>query len=82
MIGDAVFEEKAGWRGATKENTRMGLRLRSNEARGPFPQKSLGTAGLLARSFVVATVVARWGDTPVTPPRSRPKSLAAAPRAF
>jgi hypothetical protein len=21
MIGDAVFEEKAGWRGATKENT-------------------------------------------------------------
>jgi hypothetical protein len=82
MIGDAVFEEKAGWRGATKENTPRGSSTEEQRSQTAFASKILRTARLSARSFAVAAVIARSGDTPVTPPRSQPKSLAAAPRAF
>jgi len=46
-----------------------------------FP-KILRTTGLWAGSFVVEAVIARCGDTPASPPRCQPKSIAAAPRAF
>jgi hypothetical protein len=55
MFGDEVFEEKAGWRGVTKENTlSMGLRLRNSEARRAFPQKSSGR-----RAFVPGASLSR-----------------------
>jgi len=60
----------------------MVLQQWSNEASGPFPQKSAGRRVFERDSFVVAAVMARYGDTPVTPPRCQPKSLAAAPHAF
>jgi len=81
LIGDAVFEEKAGWRGATKENPPRGASTEEQQSQAALFSKILRTAGLLAASFVVATVIARCGDTPAAPPRSRPKFLAAAPRA-
>src|SRR6266498_5791027 len=40
--GSPVFAEKAGWRGAPREDTRSGLRPRSNEARRPSPRKPFG----------------------------------------
>jgi len=82
MIGDAVFEEKAGWRGARKEHPHHGAVTDEQRRQTAFSSKILRTAGLYAGSFVVVAVIARCGDTPATPPRSQPKSLAAAPRAF
>jgi len=82
MPGDAVFEEKAGWRGATKENTLHGSSTEEQRSQTAFSSIILRTAGLLAGSFVVVAVIARCGDIPATPPRSQPKSLAAAPRPF
>src|SRR6185295_8708205 len=40
--GCPVFAEKTGWRGAPREDTRSGLRPRSNEASRPFPRKPSG----------------------------------------
>jgi len=38
MIGDAVFEEKAGWRGATKENTLHGSSTEEQRSQTAFPK--------------------------------------------
>ena len=77
MPGDAVFEEKAGWRGATKENTLHGSSTEEQKSRAAFSSKILRTAGLLAGSFVVVAVIARYGDTPATPADDRHHSLPA-----
>ena len=45
----SVFVEWAGWRGATKEVTRGGLRLRSNKARRSVPLKPSGRRFLYPR---------------------------------
>ena len=82
MIGDAVFEEKAGWQGATKENTLYGSLTEEQRRQTAFSSTILRTTCLYAGNFVVATVIARCGDTPAAPPRFQPKSLAAAPQAF
>ena len=82
VLGDAVFEEKAGWRGVTKENTLYGSSTEEQQSQTIFPQKSFGRQVFQLASFVVVAVIARCGDTPATPPRCQPKSLAAAPQAL
>jgi len=76
MPGDAVLEEKAGWRGATKE-TLYGSSTAEQRSQTAFSSKILRTAGLLAGSFVVVAVIARWGDIPATPADDRHHSLPA-----
>jgi hypothetical protein len=75
----AVFGAKAGWQGATKENTPCGSSTEEQRSRPAFAPKTLRAAGLLSLGFVVARVKARCGDSPPAPPRPKPKSLAAAP---
>ena len=74
----AVFVGKAGWRGATKENTPCGSSTEEQRSQTAFPTKTLRAAGLLDWGFVVANVTARSGDVPSAPPRPNPKSPAAA----
>jgi hypothetical protein len=75
----AVFEAKAGWQDATKENILHGSSTEEQRGQPAFVSKTLRAAGLLALGFVVAGVTARNGDAPPAPPRPKPKSLAAAP---
>src|SRR5215472_5604141 len=84
ILKGVVFVEKAGWQGATKENIpggssteepNVGLAIRSQTA---FSAKTLRAAGLLSVACVGSAVTARYGDAPASPPRPRPKSLAAA----
>jgi len=42
LIVDAVFEEKAGWRGATKENPPRGASTEEQPSQTAFSQKSSG----------------------------------------
>ena len=74
----AVFAGKAGWRGATKENTPCGSSTEEQRSQTAFPTKTLRAAALLDWGFVVANVTARSGDVPSAPPRPNPKSPAAA----
>jgi hypothetical protein len=46
MIGDAVFEEKAGWRDARKEHPQSGAVTDEQRRRTAFSSKILRTAGL------------------------------------
>jgi hypothetical protein len=46
MIGDAVFEEKAGWQGATRENPLHGALTEEQRRQTAFSSKILRTAGL------------------------------------
>jgi hypothetical protein len=79
-----VFEGKAGWRGATKENIPGGSSTEEQQSQTAFPSKTLRAAGLLAVPGVGLVVAARCGDalarveTP-SPPWPQPKSPAAAP---
>jgi hypothetical protein len=77
MIGDAVFEEKAGWPGARKEHPHHGAVADEQRRQTAFSSKILRTAGLYAGSFVVVAVIARCGDTPATPADDRHHSLPA-----
>src|SRR5713101_4940131 len=80
----AVFGEKAGWRGATKEALRAAtteqLRKHSRAGRSQtaFSEKTLRAAGLLSVAGVGSVVTARCGDASTSPPWPQPKSLAAA----
>src|SRR5580704_15321299 len=75
----AVFAEKAGWRGATKENIPGGSSTEEQQSQTAFSPKPLRAAGLLSVASVGSVVTARCGDAPTSPPRPQPKSLAAAP---
>jgi hypothetical protein len=55
----AVFEAKAGWQGATKENILHGSSTEEQRRQPAFASKTLRAAGLLALGFVVAGVTAR-----------------------
>ena len=86
-----VFAQKAVWQGAclcgalrqaTTEDTRSGLRARSNAARWPVCAKILRAAGLLAAAGVGSALTARCGDARASPPWPQPKSLAAGPHAI
>ena len=85
----AVFGAKAGWQGATKENTLHGSLTEEQRRQPAFAAKTLPpslrlrrtsrAAGLLLLGFVGARVTARCGDAPPAPPNPKSKSLAAAP---
>jgi hypothetical protein len=82
VSGDPVFAEKAGWRGATKEHTPKGSVTEEQRSQPAFSAKTLRAAVLLGVLFVGSAVTARCGDAPASPPRSRPKSLAAGPHSL
>src|SRR5215469_12338561 len=79
ILKGAVFAEKVGWRGATKENIPGGSSTEEQRSQTAFSAKTLRAAGLLSVACVGSTVTARCGDAPASPPWPRPKSLAAAP---
>ena len=70
---------KAGWRGATRENTLHGSSTEEQRSQAAFGATTLRAAGLLAVDCVGSVVTARCGDAPPSPPYPHPKSLAAAP---
>src|SRR6266700_6857356 len=76
----AVFGEKAGWRGATKENIPGGSSTEEQRSQTAFSPKTLRAAGLLSVAGVGSFLTARCGDARNSPPWTQPKSLAAAPR--
>ncbi len=65
MASGAVFEQKAGWQGARRENTLYGSSTEEQRRQPAFCSKTLRAAGLLKRGFVVAGVTARYGEWPV-----------------
>src|SRR6266446_5202044 len=75
----AVFGEKAGWRGATKENIPGGSSTEEQRSQTVFSAKTLRAAGLLSVAGVGSFLTARCGDARNSPPWPQPKSLAAAP---
>jgi hypothetical protein len=75
----AVFAEKAGWRGATKENIPRGSSTEEQRSRAAFSTKTLRAAGLLSVAGVGSVVTARYRDAPPSPPMPQKKSLAASP---
>ena len=78
----AVFEERAGWRGATRENTLYGSSTEEQRSQAALFSKTLRAAGLLSAGRVGSVVTAHYGDAPPSPPSPHPKSLAAAPLAI
>ena len=78
----SVFGQKAGWRGATKENIPGGSSTEEQRSQRAFGAKTLWAAVLLAAAVVGSALKARFGDSRASPPRLRPKSLAAEPLAF
>src|SRR5713226_3106241 len=78
----AVFGEKAGWRGATKENIPGGSSTEEQRSQAAFSAKTLRAAGLLAAACVGSDLTARCGDARSSPPWPQPKSLAAGPHAI
>ncbi len=75
----AVFAARAGWQGATKENTPGGSSAEEQRRRPALAAKTLRAARLLPLGYVVTGGTARSGDASPAPPRPKPKSLAAAP---
>jgi hypothetical protein len=51
MIGDAVFEEKAGWRGVTKENTLQGSSTEEQQSQTAFFLKNPLDGGSFGREL-------------------------------
>ncbi len=78
----AVLEEKAGWRGTTKENILGGSSTEEQRSQTAFSAKTLRAAGLLAVGSVGSVVTARCGNARTAPPCPQPKSLTAAPLAI
>src|SRR5258708_19031553 len=74
----AVFGEKAGWRGGTKENIPGGSSTEEQRSQSAFSPKTLRAAGLLSVAGVCAVVTARCGDASSSPALPHPKSLCAA----
>src|SRR5258708_1710815 len=75
----AVFGEKAGGRGATKENIPGGSSTEEQRSQTAFSAKTLRAAGLLSVAGVASFLTARCGDARNSPPWPQPKSLGAAP---
>src|SRR5258708_39240368 len=75
----AVFGEKAGWRGGTKENIPGGSSTEEQRSQTAFSAKTLRAAGLLSVAGVGSFLTARCGDARNSPPWPQTKSLAAAP---
>src|SRR5207245_8894 len=80
----AVFGEKAGWRGATKENIPGGSSTEEQRSQTAFSAKTLRAAGLLSVAGVGSFLTARCGAlraakaalaTAKIPRRSAPRSF-------
>src|SRR5713226_5422933 len=80
----AVFGEKAGWRGATKENIPGGSSTEEQRSQTAFSAKTLRAAGLLSVAGVGSFLTARCGAlraakaalaTTKIPRRSAPRSF-------
>ena len=80
----AVFGEKAGWRGATKENIPGGSSTEEQRSQPAFSAKTLRAAGLLSVAGVGSFLTARCGAlraakaalaTAKIPRRSAPRSF-------
>ena len=67
---------------AWEVHTPGGSSTEEQRSQAAFCSKTLWAAALLAWGFVVASVKARCGDSPLALPRPNPKSLAAAPLAI
>jgi len=78
----AVFEQRAEWRGATRENTLHGSSTEEQRRQAALCSKTLRAAGLLFVGRVGSVVTAHYGDAPPSPPCPQPKSLAAASHAI
>ena len=84
----AVFVQRAGWRGVTKEDTLHGSSTEEQRSQTTLCTKILRTAVLLSLSGVGSVGTARCGDLPMaspartSPPWPKPKSQAAAPLAI
>src|SRR5690348_7850800 len=76
IVRDAVFVEKAVWRGATKDPAMAGP---GGPRHCAFSAKTLRAAALLPVAFVGSVLAARFEGAWTSPPRPWPKSLAAAP---
>ena len=57
----AVFAQKAGWQGATKENIPGGSSTEEQRSQTAFCAKTLRAAVLLAAACVGSALTARWG---------------------
>src|SRR5258708_39859281 len=64
----AVFGEKAGWRGGTKENIPGGSSTEEQRSQTAFSAKTLRAAGLLSVAGVGSFLTARCGDARNSPP--------------
>ena len=82
ILNGAVFAERAGWRGATKENIPGGSSTEEQRSQPAFSAKTLRAAGLLSVAGVGSDLTAHCGDARPSPPCPQPKSLAAAPLAI
>ena len=74
----AVFVQRVGWQGVTKENTPCGSLAEEQRSQTALCAKTLRVAGLLSWSGVGLIGTARFGDAPPSPPCSKPKFLATA----
>src|SRR5260370_42114258 len=75
----AVFGEKAGWRGATKENIPSGSSTEEQRSQTAFSPKTLRAAGLLSVAGVGSFLTGRCGEAGKSPPWPEPKSGGGAP---
>src|ERR687887_234337 len=78
----AVFAQKAGWRGGTREHSRQRSVTEEQRSQTAFCAKTLRAAGLLPLGCGGSAGTARRGGGPPPPPCPEPKSLAAAPLAI
>ena len=79
---DAVFAQRAGWRGATKENTPCGSSTEEQRSQTALCAKTLRVAGHLSWSGVGLIGTARFGDASSSPPWPKPKFFVTAPLAI
>src|SRR5204863_9333182 len=63
----AVFVQKVGWRGATKENTPCGSSTEEQRSQATFCAKTLWAAALLSFASVSSVGTARYWDAPPSP---------------
>src|SRR6266516_2618288 len=67
----AVVGQKAGWRGATKENIPGGSSTEEQRNQAAFCPSTLRAAGLLAVGCVGSVLTAHCGDARTSPPCPR-----------
>jgi hypothetical protein len=74
-----VFEERARWRGGTREHVPSGPVSEEQRSQRALSSKTLRATGLLPVAGVGSSVTAPSRDAPAAPPGPPPKSLLAGP---